>query len=526
MKNYILIFIFAVSIVTSCDKSNGTPENDEIKVTLNLSSPSDSTQTKVAVDGLSTDWLLGDKIGFFSTSNSNKQFSAKNGGKKAAFDGSISSYSTESFIYFIYPMVSGKSLDASNYYSFNIATAVNQPGNAVYSQLDSLLIMVGNSSAKVNANGLSTYTADENSGNISFHYLTAKMDFIITNNTGSAITITDVSMVAVDNSLVFSTQAKIKLQPDASSVSNYPDNASDFVVSAATDPSISVHNSAPVAIASGSSVTLSTMILPISVVNGKQFFVDVVTNSGTYRETKTIGGTAPFNFVRGKRYKILSTLNATSQSAGSNIYPGTPYPVVTLNLGSLGSTVFAPVNAGYIAVTRPYGLMYQWHRKYGQDRTGVTLSATVPTLAGGNLYSNKDVFYTSGNKKDWCDVSVDSWSMANEYNPCPTGWKVPTEAEMNALLSLGNASTTSGLDGVRGLWIGGNYNTDHVGSLFLPEPACRKGDGSMSTGNGAGVYWTTGIGSQNNVGKGLDISSTNLLSRNKNEGNEVRCVKQ
>lgn len=515
-----------LAIFTSCQKSEQQQKDESIQITFNLSAPEDSSQTKATIDGINTNWTSGDKIGFFTSSNSNKEFATNNTGKKAAFSGSITSYATSSYIYFAYPMTTGSTLDASNYYTFTLPSRVDQPGNATYTHLNNLLLMAGQSMSKVSAGGLSSYTADENAGNIKFHYLTAKMDFIITNNTGSSVTINEVYMVTTDNSQVFSTTAKIKMQPDAASLTNYPNNASDFVVSSPTDPSLSVRNTSPTAIANGESMTLSTMFFPVSIANGKQFFVDVITTAGTHRITKTIGGTSPFSFLRGKRYKTLVTLNSTTQSAGTNIYPGTPYSVVAFNFGgSVGSKTYAPVNMGYIAVTRPYGLLYQWHRKYGQDKTGVTITAGPVSLAIGNDYNNRNIFYTSN--ANWCSVNQTTWSMTDAYNPCPPGWKVPTKAEMEALLTLGYTSTNSGLDGQSGIWIGGNHATDHVGSLFLPNGAARNGgSGDLANSSSKGIYWVSESANGNsNFGLGFDSGSRNTLQQNKSSGYEIRCVK-
>ena len=41
-------------------------------------------------------------------------------------------------------------------------------------------------------------------------------------------------------------------------------------------------------------------------------------------------------------------------------YPGTNYPAIKIS-----NTIWAPVNAGYSSIYK-YGLLYQWHRKYGQ----------------------------------------------------------------------------------------------------------------------------------------------------------------
>lgn len=528
MKNFYFWLLISLAFLSSCVENDISLENRDIKIVINVSSPSDSSALKTSINGLSVSWNAGDKIGLYTNSNSNKVFSAKNSGTKSAFEGTISSFSSSSFIYFAYPQVVSKVLDRSNYYNFALPVRVNQLSNTSFSHLDTLLKMVGRTTSKLTSADLSSNAPDENSGGVVFHYLIAKIDFTVTNNSGSDLTVNDLTMVAADNVPVFSTSAKIKMAADAVSLTGYPDNAGDFVVSAATDPSISVRNVTPTIIANGATVTLSTMILPVTVANGRKFYVDIITSNGTYRETKTIGGTSPFTFYRGKRYLISANLNATTQTAGSNIYPGTTYLPVVLNLGaSVGDKTFAPVNAGYIAITRPYGLLFQWHRKYGQDKTGVTLvTGGSIALATGNLYDNHGIFYTTaGNFKDWCSVNQSSWSTSVEYNPCPPGWKVPSDVEMQALLALGYTSVQSGIDGAKGIWIGGDHSNTHVGSLFLPENDCRKSDGTMTTtATGSGLYWTSTVG-QTGTAQGLDITSRQILSRNKSLGNEVRCVK-
>ncbi|MPM86328.1 hypothetical protein SDC9_133417 [bioreactor metagenome] len=180
---------------------------------------------------------------------------------------------------------------------------------------------------------------------------------------------------------------------------------------------------------------------------------------------------------------------------------------------------------GYIAVTRPYGLLYQWHRKYGQDKTGITITAGPVSLATGNDYNNRNIFYTSN--ANWCSVNQTTWSMTDVYNPCPPGWKVPTKAEMEALLTLGYTSTNSGIDGLSGIWIGGNHATDHVGSLFLPNGATRSGGtGELANSSSKGIYWVSESATGNsNFGLGFDSGSRQTLQQNKSAGYEIRCVK-
>ena len=176
-------------------------------------------------------------------------------------------------------------------------------------------------------------------------------------------------------------------------------------------------------------------------------------------------------------------------------------------------------------------MLYQWHRKYGQDKTGITILAggSAITLADGSLYENRNIFYSSSTQKDWVrDADNQStWSMSTQYNPCPPGWGVPTKAQMNSLISLGSTTTQNGLDGQPGIWIGGDHAGTHAGSLFLPNGASRGSDGILNNASNKGLYWTsTGITQSNGTNaEGFDTSTKNCLNRSKSEGFEIRCVK-
>lgn len=520
MKIINFILFLTLLTIVSCSKEAIDIKSDQLNVTIEVNSP--GSDTKASISDLVTGWSMGDKLGFFTNLNSNKSFSTNNSGKKAAFNGTITDFTTSSYYFFVYPYKNSKSLDASYYLTLTLPSYVDQPGNINKSHLDTLLTMVGRSNSKVTGQVLASSIDQSENGGSNFYILSTKIDFIITNNTGAPITVNQAYMTTANNALVFSTEAKIKLNYGASDLANYPDNSGDFVLSTPTNPAISVRNTSPVEITNGKIDTLSTMIFPNTIPSGTVFYVDVTTSNGTYRVTKNFAATSAFTFVRGLRYKIPITLDNTTGSAGSNIYPGTPYPAVTL----AGAT-YAPVNSGYIAITRPYGLLYQWHRKYGQDKTGITIVPGTKTLVEGSLFDNRNTFYSSSTNKDWTSDNQSTWSMTTQYNPCPQGWQVPTKAQMNSLISLGSTTTQNGLDGQSGIWIGGNHSTDHVGSLFLPNGASRGSDGELNNANNKGLYWTsTGITSAQGVNaEGFDTSTKNFLQRSKSEGFEIRCVK-
>ena len=127
----------------------------------------------------------------------------------------------------------------------------------------------------------------------------------------------------------------------------------------------------------------------------------------------------------------------------------------------VGMTVWAPVNCGYHATDYQYGKLYQWGRKYGQGYSGdlddvngndigTYSDATVPTIeeggvsvVTGNHKSKANIFYTgiSSYNYDWVDPKDDKlWNsgteskpVKTEYDPCPEGWRVPTDTELTEL---------------------------------------------------------------------------------------------
>ncbi len=104
-------------------------------------------------------------------------------------------------------------------------------------------------------------------------------------------------------------------------------------------------------------------------------------------------------------------------------------------------TVWAPVNCGFNAQNHPYGLKYQWGRKYGASLPGenpvaisdtITTSLTVHPDTG--LASN-DTLYVGLNK--WYDGNdVGSlWSSSSKaaYDPCPQGWRIASTSDFQHL---------------------------------------------------------------------------------------------
>ena len=211
----------------------------------------------------------------------------------------------------------------------------------------------------------------------------------------------------------------------------------------------------------------------------------------------------------------------------------------------IDGVVWAPVNCGYHATDFKYGKLYQWGRKYGQGYSGSlnnegliqTFSdATVPTivsgpvnLATGQSKSNENNFYDS--LSDWLSSQNDQlWNFGTkenpvktEYDPCPSGWRVPTDAELSALYQ--NRSSWTSEDGQSGYWFSGaNPYSEIVPQVFLPATGLRFYDGNTTNRGSSGYYWSSIPYDCSAYFHYFDMGHTEMSNDIRADGHSVRCV--
>ncbi len=235
------------------------------------------------------------------------------------------------------------------------------------------------------------------------------------------------------------------------------------------------------------------------------------------------------------------------------------------NFGSgvnIAGKTFAPVNCGYEPATEtpeykgyPYGKLYQWGRKYGQGYMGTTTigetnyffeDASYPS--GGNLVSaqvsseegrsipNQYKFYMDN--EDWCDDAANKdklWNSGSEAtpiktvnDPCPAGWRVPTEPELKALRNLtpSGGFISSGTHGSTGTLQGWNFTSGGI-TLFLPAAGFRDFyDGSAWFRGIGSRYWSSSSGGITSCYLGFYSFGADMGdSGSRGNGFSVRCVK-
>jgi uncharacterized protein (TIGR02145 family) len=213
----------------------------------------------------------------------------------------------------------------------------------------------------------------------------------------------------------------------------------------------------------------------------------------------------------GKSCNVSMNVSAPA-GCGAFVAPGQWKTFMCHNLGAANTNAdpFTPsweINGGY----------WQWGRK---DQ-----AAAGPT-GGGATQANADAI-TGWNTTDAPNGAwSDNTKTAND--PCPTGFRVPTRAQWDAIFNrnlntrsfLGSTWTTSATNYAEGMRIGSGTS-----GLFLPAAGGRtSSNGSLIRRGGTGDYWSTTKKRRFAWGLYFDTSYAYTLSTSRTYGMSVRCV--
>ena len=248
---------------------------------------------------------------------------------------------------------------------------------------------------------------------------------------------------------------------------------------------------------------------------------------------------------------IISQSIAINQLGGNPPQPGDYVDEYGINHGQgvkIGEVIWAPVNCGYHATDFKYGKLYQWGRKYGQGYDGPLYDENniVGTYTDGILpiiasyqevtldvlqsQSNSNTFFLSQSGQ-WIDSqNPELWNdgdvidpVKTIYDPCPSGWRVPTWAELDELCDNYSSWSKNSIE-QDGYWFSGAspYGAD-APQIFLPA------SGHIASHNG-NAYNRCYIGYylSSSSEHYLDIHPGEASKRGMWQGNgcSVRCVKE
>ena len=161
-----------------------------------------------------------------------------------------------------------------------------------------------------------------------------------------------------------------------------------------------------------------------------------------------------------------------------------------------------------------YGDLYQWGR--GTDGHQKRTSATTTTRSNTDVPVNGNFIITTNNPFDWRSPQNNTlWQGVNGINnPCPVGYRIPTEPEWNT---------------ERLSWISNNAAGAYGSPLKLPMAGLRLLEsGRIETDGGYGRYWSSTISSANSnyLYFGSDYAGVDPTEPEfRAFGFSVRCIK-
>ena len=224
----------------------------------------------------------------------------------------------------------------------------------------------------------------------------------------------------------------------------------------------------------------------------------------------------------------------------------------------IDDVIWAPVNCGYHATDYQWGKLYQWGRKYGQGYSGTlyngdrnvigkTSDVDTPTFVSasvsldeGQSLTNKNVFFVASKStgKDWLypqdntlwNAGTDKSPIKTANDPCPEGWRVPTDTELSSLWVNSSDWTENSL-GQTGYWFtGSNPYSENVPKVFLPAAGRRYWDGSANFRGDSGEYCSSGtsVYLDYEFAEGLLLQKEGICgyADGRAFGNSVRCVQE
>ncbi|MBO7261740.1 MAG: hypothetical protein J6U95_02275 [Alistipes sp.] len=230
----------------------------------------------------------------------------------------------------------------------------------------------------------------------------------------------------------------------------------------------------------------------------------------------------------------------------------------------IDGVVWAPVNCGYHATDYPYGKLYQWGRRYGQGYNGdiydgedydqtysdatkaEVIEGPISSLMESTIQQNTFIIGPKENYYDWLDVRDDyRWNAGTEdqpkrteYDPCPTGWRVPTCKEFSTLI-INHSEWVKDENGIRGIWYSGSSTySSIVPKIFLSAGGINRSTGESTGREGSGNYWTSqAVDLYNDPIYGDMLTAQTLHFNSSNDGSfssrfirrsrglSIRCVK-
>ena len=167
-----------------------------------------------------------------------------------------------------------------------------------------------------------------------------------------------------------------------------------------------------------------------------------------------------------------------------------------------------------------YGSLFQWGRAadghqlitWTSANGGSVVNGTTSTLSDDDTPADSK-FILSSSLNDWRSTQNNNlWQGINGINnPCPSGYRLPTEAEWNV---------------ERLSWVSQNAAGAFASSLKMTTPGDRRfNTGGLEFNGVNGYYWTSTVSGNLSRYMGLSSSSVGIFNHHRAYGFSVRCIK-
>jgi uncharacterized protein (TIGR02145 family) len=511
------IALLAMPVLSSCEKSE-TPTNGEEGNIITLSATSELPDTKTSLgESNVVNWTTGDKISTFwgdNTTAAEFTLSTGDGTTSATFTGTPPAGATET-CYAIYPHNAATTIDAAKTISFTLPATQSYNANGFAE----------------GANPMVAYKTA--TGTLQFKNLCAvlKLQLKVAEGTQTIKKITISS-------------ATKKLSGAATVAMTYGSGVP--TISMATDATANNY----VELTLGDGVELNTtakafyIVVPATASGETDNSFKITIESTTGGEIKSAQSSDGNRFNRAKIVSMPSFDYADAHYLDGGT-SGTDRGAGIV----IGTTIWAPVNCGYAPYASasdkgyPYGKLYQWGRKYGQgydanDATypsGDNLVTGPVDLAVGQDAANAAKFYmNSTSPSDWLtpedgnlwNTGSESSPMRTDYDPCPTGWRVPTNVELTALFGGKTAHSLVTHNDQKGAWFNGTSSPGTSG-VFLPAAGFRNLSGIAYNRSSHADYWSSTPNDARSYLLYFYSDDTYIRKSGNNAyGYSVRCVKE
>ena len=233
------------------------------------------------------------------------------------------------------------------------------------------------------------------------------------------------------------------------------------------------------------------------------------------------GTTSGISFLIAPYYFIPYVRNRHSTIYGTRVVLAPNWPTATIDTREwVGANLGASRVATSATDTDSWGFKYQW----GRASDGHQVPTSNTTTSRPNYNPDHGLFITTNysSYNNWrVNANTSLWAgVSGENNPCPSGWRIPTKAEWEAVVNDVSSKAPSY-----------NFNATRAyleSALKIPSSQGRdRNTARLEENNVANMQWfvATSAGNSANIIFSSGTGSWRWDSGGEAYGGAVRCIK-